>query len=284
MPMFIYQNPKDFFYVAHKCEETPNIGHFFGHTHDHYEVFLFLKGDASFNVEGNIFKLSQNDIILIPPHQYHCLILDRLAVYERYVIEIPLDRVPSALKEIFEKTEICNVTENTPLIDLFYRLDTYHSLLNGEDFGKICRHMVQELLLVLKIYLGRGDNRHSYDPLTKRILTYINDNLTTLEGVDEVARHNPTLPPRALFLSGIRIGRAVVGTMTTTLLLAYSGGYLTLLMMFAAQGTPPLVFLNSTLVSAEMVKTLVGSFGLVLVAPFTAFAAAILSRFRPAAD
>ena len=96
-------------------------------------------------------------------------------------------------------------------------------------------------------------------------------------GVDEVARHNPTLPPRALFLSGLRIGRSVVGTMTTTLLLAYSGGYLTLLMVFAAQGTPPSVFLNSTLVSAEMVKTLVGSFGLVLVAPFTAFAAAMLS-------
>ena len=66
------------------------------------------------------------------------------------------------------------------------------------------------------------------------------------------------------------MGRAVVGTMTTTLLLAYSGGYLTLLMVFAAQGTHPMDFLNSTLVSAEIVKTLVGSFGLVLVAPFTA--------------
>ena len=99
-------------------------------------------------------------------------------------------------------------------------------------------------------------------------------------GVSEVARHNPDLPPQALFRSGLRIGRAVVGTMTTTLLLAYSGGYLTLLMVFAAQGTPPLVFLNSTLVSAEVVKTLVGSFGLVLVAPFTAFTAAVLVNGR----
>lgn len=101
-------------------------------------------------------------------------------------------------------------------------------------------------------------------------------------GVDEVARHSPALPRRALFLSGVRIGRSVVGTMTTTLLLAYSGGYLTLLMMFAAQGTPPLVFLNSTIVSAEVVKTLVGSFGLVLVAPFTAFVSALFAR-EPAA-
>lgn len=94
--------------------------------------------------------------------------------------------------------------------------------------------------------------------------------------VAEVAGHCPDLPRRALCVSGLRVGRSVVGTMTTTLLLAYSGGYLTLLMVFAAQGTSPLDFLNSTLVSAELVKTLVGSFGLVLVAPFTAGVAALI--------
>ena len=93
-------------------------------------------------------------------------------------------------------------------------------------------------------------------------------------GVGEVRRHLPALPRIELFKSGMRIGRSVVGTMTTTLLLAYSGGYLTLLMLFAAQGTPPVEFLNSPLVSAEIVKTLVGSFGLVLVAPFTALVSA----------
>lgn len=95
-------------------------------------------------------------------------------------------------------------------------------------------------------------------------------------GVEEVHRHSPSLGFRDLAASGVRIGRAVVGTMTTTLLLAYSGGYLTLLMVFAAQGTAPMDFLNSTLVSAELVKTLVGSFGLVLVAPFTAIVSAMV--------
>ena len=95
-------------------------------------------------------------------------------------------------------------------------------------------------------------------------------------GVSEVARHSPGIGRRELFMSGIRIGRAVVGTMTTTLLLAYSGGYLTLLMVFAAQGTSPVDFINSTLVSAEFVKTMVGSFGLVLVAPASALVAACL--------
>jgi len=97
-------------------------------------------------------------------------------------------------------------------------------------------------------------------------------------GVDEVARRNPELSGRELWRSGARIGRSVVGTMTTTLLLAYSGGYITLLMVFCAQGTKPADFLNSTLVSAETVKTLVGSFSLVFVAPCTAFVGAFILK------
>ena len=92
-------------------------------------------------------------------------------------------------------------------------------------------------------------------------------------GIEELFLHNPELPAGELIKSGLRIGRSVVGTMTTTLLLAYSGGYITLLMMFSAQGTPVLEFLNSSLVASEVVKTLIGSFSLVLVAPFTALIA-----------
>ena len=99
-------------------------------------------------------------------------------------------------------------------------------------------------------------------------------------GIEEVTRHNPNLPRREIFLSGIRMGRSVVGTMTTTLLLAYSGGYITLLMMFCVQGNSPWDFINNPLVAAESVKTLVGSFSLVLVAPFTAMVGAALFKSR----
>ncbi len=95
-------------------------------------------------------------------------------------------------------------------------------------------------------------------------------------GMREVVEHRPNLSRRALASSGFRIGRSVVGTMPTTVLLAYSGGYLTLLMMFAAEGISPWEFLNHPHVAAEVVKTLVGSLGLVLVAPFTAIVGALL--------
>jgi uncharacterized membrane protein len=90
-------------------------------------------------------------------------------------------------------------------------------------------------------------------------------------GMVEILHKRPDINRRELIGSGLNMGRSVVGTMTTTLLLAYSGGYLTLMMTFAAQGIGPLDFINNPYVASEAVKTLVGSFGLVLVAPFTAF-------------
>jgi uncharacterized membrane protein len=92
----------------------------------------------------------------------------------------------------------------------------------------------------------------------------------------EVVSRHPSISTAEAFISGIRVGRAVVGTMTTTLLLAYSGGFVTLLMAFMAQGVPLANMFNMIYVSAEVVKTLVGSLGLVLVAPFTALAGAFI--------
>jgi uncharacterized membrane protein len=64
--------------------------------------------------------------------------------------------------------------------------------------------------------------------------------------------------------------------MTTTLLLAYSGGYIGMLMTFLARGVPFENVLNMVYVSSELVHTFVGSFGLVLVAPLTAVAGGII--------
>ena len=54
----------------------------------------------------------------------------------------------------------------------------------------------------------------------------------------EVIGKKPDISAPEAILSGLRVGRAAMGTMTTTLLLAYSGGYISLLMVFMAQGTP----------------------------------------------
>ena len=91
------------------------------------------------------------------------------------------------------------------------------------------------------------------------------------EGVEK----RPDIGWKEAVTSGMNVGRAAMGTMTTTLLLAYSGGYIALLMVFMAQGTPLINILNYKHVAAEMIHTVIGSFGLVTVAPFTALCAGV---------
>ena len=91
----------------------------------------------------------------------------------------------------------------------------------------------------------------------------------------EVVEKRPDLGWKEAARSGINVGRAAMGTMTTTLLFAYSGGYIALLMVFMAQGTPIDHILNYKYVAAELIHTVIGSFGLVTVAPFTALCAGL---------
>ncbi|WP_300157626.1 YibE/F family protein [Solidesulfovibrio sp.] len=94
----------------------------------------------------------------------------------------------------------------------------------------------------------------------------------------EVAAHHPGIGTWGLCLSGFRVGRVVVGTMATTLLLAYCGGSLALLMVVMAQGVPLINVATMPHVAAEIANTLIGSLGLVTAAPLTALAGAALLR------
>ena len=94
--------------------------------------------------------------------------------------------------------------------------------------------------------------------------------------VYEVTQKRPDISQKEAVFSGFAVGRAACGSTTTTLLLAYSGSYIALLMVFMAQGTPIEFILNYKYVSAEIVHTIVGSFGLITVAPLTAVSSGLL--------
>lgn len=92
----------------------------------------------------------------------------------------------------------------------------------------------------------------------------------------EIKHKKPEITAVELTRSGFTVGRQVIGTMATTLLLAYSGGYLTLLMIFKVKAPSLMRMINLKIVAAEIMRTLVGSIGLVLVAPITAVVGGII--------
>lgn len=79
-----------------------------------------------------------------------------------------------------------------------------------------------------------------------------------------------------LFNSAMNVGRAIMGTMANTLILAYVGASAPLLLLYAGYRTPWITIINSDLMATEVVRALAGSIGLVSAIPLTAAASALL--------
>ena len=99
------------------------------------------------------------------------------------------------------------------------------------------------------------------------------DDMTVTQAsvVLELRSANPTLPARTLFSSAMRVGRDHVASTVNTLFLAYAGASMPLLVLFVVGDLPVGDVMNSEIVATEIVRTLVGSLGLVASVPITTF-------------
>ncbi|GAA2269555.1 membrane protein [Streptomyces ruber] len=106
--------------------------------------------------------------------------------------------------------------------------------------------------------------------------------VTQTSAVWELHEANPSLGRRGLYRAGIRIGRDHIASVVNTLVLAYAGAALPLLLLFSIAQSSVGTVANSELVAEEIVRTLVGSIGLVASVPVTTvLAALVVSADRP---
>ncbi|WP_177153987.1 YibE/F family protein [Streptomyces sp. 2131.1] len=105
--------------------------------------------------------------------------------------------------------------------------------------------------------------------------------VTQTSAVWELRQANPTMTAKQLYRAGIRIGRDHIASVVNTLVLAYAGAALPLLLLFTVAQSSVGTVANSELVAEEIVRTLVGSIGLVASVPVTtALAAVVVSADR----
>ncbi|MFC4737066.1 YibE/F family protein [Bacillus daqingensis] len=94
--------------------------------------------------------------------------------------------------------------------------------------------------------------------------------------VDEVKRSNPAATARQLIKSGMNLGRDIMGTMANTLILAYTGASMTLLLVLNAHNVSFNRVINMEAMATEIIRILAGSIGLIYAIPLTAVIAGIL--------
>lgn len=98
----------------------------------------------------------------------------------------------------------------------------------------------------------------------------------------EISLANPAYDRQKLFNSGMNIGRDIIGSMVNTLILAYTGASLTLILVFAMQKEdfPLIKIMNMEFICTEVVRSLAGLFGMVLAIPITALIASVVYSRR----
>lgn len=100
----------------------------------------------------------------------------------------------------------------------------------------------------------------------------------------ELKRANPALGWQQLFRHGMVIGRDHIASMVNTLMMAYVGAALPLFLLLASSSASLAQTLNREFLAEEIVRTLVGSLGLILAVPITSLIASIVAQRRGAPD
>ena len=96
----------------------------------------------------------------------------------------------------------------------------------------------------------------------------------------EIMAQNDSLSRRELWKAGIRVGRDMMGTDSNTLILAFAGGSLSMLLLDYAYDLPYLQIINSNNIGIAIMQGLSGSFGVVLSVPLTVSAGAFLYTMK----
>lgn len=93
--------------------------------------------------------------------------------------------------------------------------------------------------------------------------------MSIASAMDEICEANPRLTNSNLFFSGMRIGKDVMGTMVNTLILAYVGSSINIILVCYIYGLTFVQFINSDQIASEILRAFAGSIGLVLSIPIT---------------
>ena len=100
--------------------------------------------------------------------------------------------------------------------------------------------------------------------------------MSITSSIFEMKNINNKLSKSQLFISGMNIGKDIMGTMTNTLILAFTGSSINILIIYFMYNMPYIQLINIDLIVLEIIQGLSGGIALILSIPITAFAASEL--------
>jgi AraC-like DNA-binding protein len=159
------------------------------HSHNSYELLFVLQGTGQVSMEDRRYAFGPYDLIIARPAIHHYMELSTAEGYERYnsliAPEHPLARIA---QRISGRREVIHCAENPLIVESFQRLGKYQSECDEGVFSDLLHALLCEILYSVQMAdkaLLSAPERHS--PIVERALEYINQNLFTINEVDEIA-------------------------------------------------------------------------------------------------
>lgn len=184
---------KPYIGAAKNYTEKPNLALFKRHTHDNYEIFCFLSGNAKYFVEGNIYDLKPNDILIIKKSETHALLISNPTPYCRYVINFNAIALPESQRQI-----LISILDNKPLgkfnripASAFEKNMWLHYIDNivQADSFDIKQLYLTVLLKELCKNISKTEDKNYLATKDENLIEYINRNLMTISSLDEICEH-----------------------------------------------------------------------------------------------
>lgn len=185
-----YMVSRDFEIYYYKDQHMKKVAN---HIHDYYEIYFFLEGDVSLEIEKKEYPLQYGDVAAVPPGlEHHAVIHDESVPYKRFVFWITVDYLNRLMEDAREYGYLIQLVQtkgeyifhhdriafNTIQTKVFHLLEEIYS----NHFGKAAKVSlcVSDLLLHLNrtVYNERHERSvQEEQQLSERLIDYIEEHL-----------------------------------------------------------------------------------------------------------
>ncbi len=174
----------------HKICTEPTKKSFPHHSHAACELLYFVEGDASYYIEGRVYKLSAGDLLLVRSALHHGLLIESDKLYERYDIMFDESLLPHEISaRIPDGTELISCAEYPSVREIFSRIEYYAEKLTPELAYGAYTACLYELLcnFVIGTSSEKAANAESGNSIVTAALKYIEENLTLPISIADIA-------------------------------------------------------------------------------------------------
>ncbi len=188
--LFVYRDNLLHFHHTLTVDPSTDDLLFKSHSHNMIEIYYFLRGNAHFAVEGNIYKLERGNVIVMASGQTHNLMLEPSPVYERIVLNIDSSATPEAFNAIkdtlFDGNNFFKLSKSE---QLWFEESLNYIKLVPENMRE---NLIYAFATMVFSLLSTKNNRKIsnttiQDETVKTTIRFINENLTEKLSLDIIA-------------------------------------------------------------------------------------------------